>query len=155
MIIEQITEGIYTRIRWRILSINEDVWFKYDHVPSIVELQAQEVIYLDNIQYRNTIKVEIKIEEDIETIKKIITQIKNNPTTTLAQLNTYLGTLQWYEEYTIRYFIFAFGRRLAEKKDVSIGSVTANAFWIAVRDFIVATPSRKLAKLILGQDVTI
>lgn len=155
MIIEQITEGIYTRIRWRILSINEDVWFKYDHVPSLAELQAQEVIYLNNIQYRDTIKVEMKIEEDIEVIKKIITQIKNNPTTTLAQLNTYLGTLQWYEEYTIRYFIFAFGRKLADIKDVSISSVTPTAFWNAVRDYIVVTPSRKLAKLILGQDVSI
>ena len=155
MIIEQITEGIYTRIRWRIVSINEDIWLKFPYIPSIAELQNKEKEYLSNIQYRDVAKLEIKIEEEIETIKKIITQIKSNPTTTLTQLNTYLATLQWYEEYTIRFFIFVFGKKLAEKKDVSIGAVTANAFWVAVRDFIVSTPSRKLAKLIIGQDVTL
>lgn len=150
MIIEQYTDPAgFTRTRWR-TAIGEDILLKHPFIPTQQQLQDAEAAWISNNTFRSVVKVNLTIEEDVATISKIIIQIKNNPTTTLAQLNTYLSTLHWNEEATITFFIYAFGRKMADRNEIDLGNVTQSVFWNVVRDYIVDTPNKKLAKLIFG-----
>lgn len=84
-------------------------------------------------------------------ITEFVTKVKTTPTITLAQYNTWLGTKQWYDAATIRYFV----KRLADGLALHHGVVLANYTEITVlgkvRDWIVATPARKLEKVIFNR----
>jgi hypothetical protein len=86
------------------------------------------------------------------TLKSFVKKVKDTPNVTLAQYNTYLGALPWYDAAIIRTFVFLIAQRLSEKKDIVLSDQTEAITLRAVRDFLVATPGWKLARLILNQN---
>lgn len=86
-----------------------------------------------------------------DLITEFVTLVKQNPTTTLAQYNTWLGKKQWYEQAIIRYFVYKTAVGLAEHYNVSITSYTENIVLNKVRDWIVSTPTRNLEKIIFNR----
>lgn len=89
--------------------------------------------------------------ENEDLITQFITLVKQNPTVTLAQYNTWVGTKQWYEQATIRYFVYQMAIGLAASYNVSISAYTETIVLGKVRDWIVSTPARNLEKIIFNR----
>jgi len=86
-----------------------------------------------------------------ELITEVVMRLKNNPTTTLTQYNNYLSTKQWYEQAIIRFFVYKVAMGLAEYHGVVLTNYTETQVLQKVRDWIVATPAKKLSKVIFGE----
>lgn len=91
------------------------------------------------------------ITAHVELIKEVVTKIKANPTLTLAQYNNYLSGKPWYEQAIIRFFIYKLAVGLAQSYGVTLTDYTETQILSKVRDWIVATPTNKLAKIILNR----
>lgn len=150
MILEQITDVAgKIRIIWQQPS-GVVYHFKFNSEPTIQELEnlannkevSEEHINVDFI---------LNVEINKVLVKQLIELIKDRPTLTSNQFNTYLATLSWYDEAQIRLIVYLIGTKLAEKKDISLANMTEGQFLQKVRDYIVATPVKKLARLLLNQ----
>jgi hypothetical protein len=86
-----------------------------------------------------------------DLITEFVTMVKQNPSVTLAQYNTWLGKKQWYEQAIVRYFVYKTAVGLAEHHNVSITSYTETFVLGKVRDWLVATPARHLEKIIFNR----
>lgn len=153
MIIEKITDLFgQTRVRWQ-LPNGDHVWWKFPFDPTNQQLLDQETKHLDSVQNSAVTKLEFpSVADNVDIIGKIVKQIKANPSLTLTQYNNYLATLHWSEAALIRYFIYVFGVALASRADINLSGITESNFLSQVRNYIVATPVRKLAKQIFGNE---
>jgi len=88
--------------------------------------------------------------EHEELVKEVVQGFKDNPNINLAQFNNYIENKQWHERVVMEFFIYRTAIGLAEYYDVSVADYTPNEVFTKVRDWIVETPVRKLAKVILG-----
>jgi hypothetical protein len=98
----------------------------------------------------STPQLPISLYENKDTLIMIITKLKQNPTLTLAQYNTYLSTLTWYQSATIRYFIYRMATVVAAVYGINITGMTETTVLQSFRDWVVATPAATLSKVILG-----
>jgi hypothetical protein len=76
--------------------------------------------------------------------------VKARPSLTLSQYNTYVATKPWYEQAVIRFFVYRLAMGLARHYGVSITSYTETFILGKVRDWIVATPLKKIAKIVFN-----
>lgn len=149
MILEQTTDiAGNIRIIWQQPS-GITYHFKFKEEPSLQKLE-------DLGNERETLEERSSVEPLFKQVnnKLIITLIeliKDRPSITTTQFNAYLGTLPWYDEARIRALIYEIGTTLADRKEVTLASMSESQFLQKVRDFIVNTPNRKLAKLFLNQ----
>lgn len=152
MIIEQFTDPAgKIRILWQSAATGNRYWFKFDEQPTTGTLEALSD-NADQIADDDTHKpLSINLLDYRNIIVRIAQQIKANPNLTLTQYNNYLASLPWHEASVIRFFVFALAERLAERKDVTLANLNESTVLQAVRDFIVNTPGRKLARLIFGE----
>jgi hypothetical protein len=152
MIISQYTDMAgKIRILWQSPATGEVYHYKFNEEPTTQQLEtlSDESDAYTDIQKTPTLTFDLLEYRD--QIKTFIEQVKARPNLTLAQYNAYLGSLQWYDAAVIRFFVFVFAVRLAERKDIDLPNQTEANTLQAVRDFIVDTPARKLAKLIFNQ----
>jgi hypothetical protein len=91
------------------------------------------------------------ISKHADLIKEVVIKLKNNPTTTLVQYNTYLGTKLWNEQAIIRFFVYKLALELAKYHGVVLTDYAENKIFLKIRDWIVATPLNKLSKVIFGE----
>lgn len=118
----------------------------------IVLTEAQRIydIMVDDRVVNSWSTIEFNILENKELLKSVIIQIKNNPTLTLTQYNNYLNTLPWYDTVIIRYFIYSLALGIARHHGLILSNYTEAKILGKVRDWIVATPIRKIAKVVLN-----
>lgn len=137
-----------TRIIWQQPS-GVAYHFKFKQVPALAELQSLA-------DAREQLDADARIEPVVKGVNKalvvrLVHVFKERPSITPTQFTTLLNTLKWYEEAEIRALIYQIGTALAERKEITLTSMTEAQFLTSVRDFIVATPTRKLARLFLDQ----
>lgn len=150
MIIEKYTDAAgFIRVLWRTQAGN-DLLFKFRDDPTTQQLEAEEAKWVSANEFIDTASISFNLTDDGASLIKIVMQIRNNPNLTLTQYNNYLGTLPWYEAATIRYFIYSIGTKLAARNEIQLAGLTEAQFLSQVRNFIVNTPLRKLARLIFG-----
>jgi hypothetical protein len=128
---------------------------KFQAEATTAQLEAAEAAHIEAMEYRDVEKVTIEVTDNIELIKGIVIRLKNTPNLTATQYNNYLSTLAWFDQVTIRYFIYRFALMLAERYGVELTDYTEAQALRKVRDWIVATPLRKIAKILFGNLLTI
>jgi hypothetical protein len=139
------------RIWWKSTVTGEVYMFKFNSEPTTEQLQVLSDAQDDVLEVNRTDYEEITLSEDYNAIYEIVTKIKENPNVTFNQYSNYLTSLNWTTAATIRYFIYRFALKLAQKYSVSVGYYTEQTAFIQVRNFIADTPVRKLAKMILNR----
>lgn len=125
--------------------------FKLKATADDAQLAALAALRDDQEQYQNEQPAIAPANDQRRYFVELVELIKERPTLTAAQFNTYLGGRLWFEEVELRHIVFIIARALADRKEVQIaGSTEAQAF-LAVRNFIRDTPVRRLAKIFLNQ----
>lgn len=137
-----------TRIIWQQPS-GVAYHFKFKTQPTLAELEALA-------DAREQLDNDARIEPVIKGANKahvvrLVDLFKERPSITSTQFTALLNTLPWYEQAEIRALLYNVGTALAERKEITLASMTEAQFLTRVRDFIVATPARKLARLFLDQ----
>lgn len=151
MILRQYTDiSGFIRIQWQSQATGNVYLYKFSTSPSEQHLQSLSDASDAESELQLTTPVNLSILAERGTILAFIEKVKDTPNVNLTQYNTYLGTLHWTQAATIRYFVYMLAQRLAERKDVSLGNTNESTVLTAVRDYIVATPIRKLARLIFN-----
>jgi hypothetical protein len=149
MITEQFTDiAGNIRIMWEQPS-GVTFHFKFKTQPPLAEIEALA-------DAREQLESDARIEPAIKAANKnhvvrLVELFKERPSITSTQFTTLLNTLPWYEQAEIRTLIYQIGTALADRKEITLASMTEAQFLTRVRDFIVATPARKLARLFLDQ----
>lgn len=149
-ILEQYTD-MAGKIRMVVrLSNNETIPLKFQTQPTIQQLNDIETAYILAHLYDNVRQETINILDHAELIREFITLVKQNPTVNLTQYNNWLGTKQWWESATIRFLVYKLAMALASKAEVTLTSYTETQVLQKLRDWIVATPARKIEKVIFN-----
>ena len=132
----------------RVLTDTDRVFsLQFNHNPTTKELQ-QAISNIDGSSlYDGFVNENISIYDNVDLLKSFIVQVKLNPTITLAQYNTWLGTKQWWESAIIRYFVFKIALILAQKYNVSLSNYTETVVLGQVRNWIVATDIKQIGKI--------
>jgi len=139
--------------KWRtkcLLTSGAIVMWKFSHEPTTQELEDLEAEYLVLHQYDDVMQVNISLYDHKELITEVLTEIKTHPSLTLAQWNTYLAGLEWYDASVIRWFVFRLAQGLAERFDIFIADYTEVEVLTKLRDWIVASPQAKIIKAVFG-----
>lgn len=152
MILSQFTDMAgKIRIVWQSAATGEVYQYKFNSEPTTGQLQALSDASDADGEIKKIPSITFDLLEYRDLLTRFVEQVKNRPNLTLNQYNTFLGTLAWRDAAVIRYFVFVFAVKLAERRDINIQQETESSVLQSVRDFIVDTPARKLAKLILNQ----
>jgi hypothetical protein len=85
-----------------------------------------------------------------ELIKNVIIKIRNNPSLTLDQYNTYLSSKPWYEQLVIRVFLYKLVLLLAQKYGVILTNYTESQVLLKVRNWICNANINLLKKVVFG-----
>lgn len=139
------------RIVWQMANGDSAMW-SFREEPTIEQLEALEVKHIDFHLYDNVYKLIDIDEDDRELIKEFIYEIKSHPTVTYNQYLTWLAGRNWQNQAVIKTFIYKLATRLANNRDVELSDYTEQQILGKLRDWIVATPIRMIAKTILGND---
>jgi hypothetical protein len=126
------------------------LFFQFDHDPTLIELQKSVIDWGINTQYDQYKQEVIDIYDNIDLLKNFVRLVKANPTVTLTQYNTWLATKTWYESCVIRYFVFRMAVILSQKYNIVLANLTETQILQKLRDWIVATPIRIIAKIFFG-----
>jgi hypothetical protein len=137
------------RIVWQMANGDSVMW-KFSSEPTTEQLEALEAKHMILHEYDNVYQIPITITEDVELIRDFIQQIKDHPTVTLTQFNTWLSTKQWQEDAQIRVFIFKLAQELANRQEVQLSDYTQAEILGKLRNWIVDAPIKKIAKVIFG-----
>jgi len=125
--------------------------FIVDTVTKITEAEAVVLKnkYLDDNLYNSVLKAEVSIYDNKQVIVDAVTFIKTtNPN--LTQWNNYLSSLSWYDSLAVRWFLAVLAQRLAERNEVGLSAYTETEVLNKLKVWIIATPPRKLAKVLFG-----
>jgi len=141
--------GFY-RVLWQMAN-GENISLKFNHDPSDAECLAQETKYMELHQYDAFSQLRYELLDNIDLLHEVVTLLKENPTVNLTQYNNYLSTKTWYEQAIVNYFLFTVAVGLAENYGVTLVDFTAAEVLKEVRDWIVATPAKKIAKILFGE----
>jgi len=140
----------FTRIQWQSQATQNVYNYKFRSEPSGQHLQELSDASDAESDLQKIQPVELNVVTERATLMAFLEKIKGTPSINLTQYNTYLGSLHWSQSAVIKYFVFMMAQRLAERKEVNLANQNENTVLAAVRDFIVATPIRNLARLIFN-----
>jgi len=150
-ILDQYTDAA-SKIRILVLLTDgTTVWWKFTSTPTTPELEALETAYIAEHLYDDEKIFEYQIMDNLPLLKEVVDLIHDNPSITLSQFNTYLGTKTWYESATIQYFTYMIAEGLSVYHGVSLGDLTVGTILANVRDWIAANPTKKIARILFGE----
>ena len=153
MIIGQYTDMAgKVRIQWQSQATGNLYSYKFSSEPSTEILQELSDASDAESELQELRQVDLSIHAERGTLIAFLEKVKATPNVTLTQYNTYLGSLHWTQAAVIRYFVFMMAQRLAERRDVNLANQNESTVLDAVRDFIVNTPPRKLARIIFNSN---
>ncbi len=134
-----------------LLSNGESVMLKFNEQPTTTALNDIEANYIDNVTVERLPQMQYQLLGNKDLFKELVTAIKAKPTMTLANYTTYISTRQWYEQAMCNFFLYTVGMGLAEKFGVSMANYTQTTIWTQVRNWIVATPAKNIARILFGE----
>jgi hypothetical protein len=140
------------RIQWQSQATQNVYLYKFGSEPSLDRLQELSDASDAESEIQEVRQVDLSIHAERGTLIAFLEKVKATPNVTLAQYNTYLSSLHWTQAAVIRYFVFMMAQRLAERRDVNLANQNESTVLAAVRDFIVNTPPRKLARIIFNSN---
>jgi hypothetical protein len=140
------------RIQWQSQATQNVYLYKFDSEPSLERLKELSDASDAEAELQEVRQVDLSIHAERGTLIAFLEKVKATPNVSLAQYNTYLSSLHWTQAAVIRYFVFMMAQRLAERRDVNLANQNENTVLSAVRDFIVNTPPRKLARIIFNSN---
>ena len=129
----------------------ENIELQYNHNPTEAELIAAVSNYGEATQYDNVSKAEIDLRRDKKLVVEMLRFIRSNPTITLTQFNNALSNRIWHEQYVGKFFLWKLAVELAAKYDAEIEGLTEAQVFVKVRNWLVANPVKKIAKVIFGE----
>ena len=133
------------------LSNGESIMLKFNEQPTTTALETIEANYVANTTIERLAVLQYEILQHKELFKVVVAAIKANPSMTLTQYTTQLGTRQWWEQAIINTYMYTIAVNLAEKYGVSLANYTQSTVWTQVRNWIAATPARNIAKILFGE----
>jgi hypothetical protein len=133
------------------LSNGESIMLKFSEQPTTTALNAIEANYIANttIERLNVVQYEMLKFKDL--FKVVVDAIKSNPSMTLTQYTNHLATRQWFEQAIINTFMYTIAVNLADRNSIVFANQTQSTIWTAVRNWIVATPARNIAKILFSE----
>jgi len=134
------------------LSNGETIPLKFQSQPTTQQLETIEASYIDHHLYDGVQQETISILDHADLIREFISLVKQNPTVTLTQYNTWLSKKEWWESAVIRFFVFKLATALSAKADVVLTDYTESQVMQKLRNWIVATPVRKISKVIFNME---
>jgi hypothetical protein len=151
MIIDQFIDAAgKIRITWQMAS-GGSLFLKFSSQPTEEELLAIEAQYTEDHSDDDLDPMLINILENRELIKDFVLYLKAHPNITATQMNNVMSTKAWYEQVIIRTLVYYAGNYLAQRNDVVLSDYTEAQVFVAVRDWIVAKPIRRIARLLYGE----
>lgn len=134
-----------------LLSNGESVMLKFNEQPTTTALEAIEANYVANVTIERLPVVQYEMLKFKDLFRIVVEAIKANPSMTLTQYTTYLNTRQWYESAIINTFMYTIAINLAEKHGVTFANQTQSTIWTQVRNWIVSTPARNIARILFSE----
>lgn len=125
--------------------------WSFTSTPTDQELLGLEIKYIDLLQYEGFVSLRYELLDNLDLLKEVVLKIKDNPNLNLTQYHVYLDTKSWYEQSIIQFFIFTVAKGLAEHYDKDLISLDETTVLKNVRDWIVATPALKIAKILFDE----
>lgn len=155
MITEQYTDlAGFIRIVWQMETTgytDKVLTFKFKTQPTTEQLETLEANWIDAHEYDNLISLEYNLFDYIDLLKEVVQGIEDNPTMTLTQFNNYIGQKAWWQQATIEFFMVVTATKLAEHYDITLSDYNNQTVFENVRDWIAATPSKKIAKVLFNE----
>ena len=140
--------------KWRYiveLTTGETIMLKFSETPTMTELETIEADYILAHEYDGLTNLTYELLDNIELLREVVTEIKTHPTLNITQYNNYLAGKEWYEQAIIRYFIFVVALGLAEHYEKNLANLDETTILVNVRDWIVETPAKKIAKILFNE----
>lgn len=137
------------RIGWQLPS-GEVVYWKFTEQPTTQRLEELEAQYVVAHEYDSVGQATLTLTEHQDLLKECVLMIKDNPSLTLNQYNNYLATKAWYEESIIRFFVYKLAQELSQRAELSLDNSTQAEVLLKLRNWVVDTPVKKIAKVVLG-----
>jgi len=108
----------------------------------IVDRQVAEQSY-------NSIEtLSFNLFDNISLLKEFIEKIKDTPTITFTQYNTWLAKKPWYESAIIKYFVFIMATKLAERRGLELDGLAEAQVLSALRKWIIETDLKTIGKTV-------
>ena len=139
--------------KWRYiveLTTDETIMLKFSEIPTTTALETIEADYILAHEYDSFTNLTYELLDNIELLREVVTEIKTHPTLNLTQYNNYLAGKEWYEQAIIRYFIFVVALGLAQHYNIILVNLTEAKILTSVRDWLVETPAKKIAKILFN-----
>lgn len=137
MIIEETTDMAgKIRILWQSIATGNVYAYKFSSYPSISELQSLSDKSDEDQVIQALQPLNIAIEGIEQLLKTFIDKIRQTPDITLTQYNTYLNTMSWNDEASIRAFVYQVAKELYNRQEIDISGWTEGVVLREVRDFI-------------------
>lgn len=139
--------------RWVVVvQITPDIQhtFMFMFEPSDENVQVQVNIWLEDNEHNDIKQIEMSVVSDIQILREFIIFIKEHPSIGMTGYNTYLNSLSWTQSSQIRFFVFKLAEGLSSRNDITLDDWTEPQILLRIRNWIVATPGKKIAKIIFG-----
>lgn len=124
--------------------------FRFMFEPSTADIQVQVNIWIEATEYDDVYQIELSVIADVQVLKEFVIFIKEHPNIGMTGYNTYLNTLSWTQSSQIRFFVYKLAEGLSSRKDITLDDWTEPQILLRIRNWIVATPGRKIAKIVFG-----
>jgi hypothetical protein len=134
-----------------LLSSGESIMLKFSEQPTTTVLEAIETNYIAEMTIQRLSVVQYEMLKFKDLFKVVVDAIKANPAMTLTQYTNHLATKQWFEQGIINTFMYVIAVNLAERGGIVLANQTQSTIWTQVRNWIVATPGRNIARILFNE----
>ena len=124
--------------------------WKFTVTPTTQELLDLETKYIDLLLYDSVEQELIDVLEQEDIIREFVKLIKENPTGTFVQYESWLGNQVWYEKDVVRFFMYSLANKVAQRKGVSVSGYTEEQVFLYLRDRLVEKTAREIEKMIFN-----
>lgn len=124
---------------------NQAINLQFDHDPSLSELQS--AVSNNNTSYEEIRAENISFFEYSPLFKELILFIRNNPSVSSTQYNSFLASKQWFEAAILRFFLHRMAMVLAQRYSLVFSSYTEAQILSKLKIWVSETPLQLIGKL--------
>jgi len=136
------------RIQWHSVATGNTYSYKFESEPSLERLQSLSD-QSDEAQIIQAVQpLGINTEGAEAAILSFIDKVHQTPTITLTQYTTYLNTLLWNDEASVRSFVYNMAKGLSDRGEIDVSGWTEGTVLREVRDYINANTDEIINRLI-------
>lgn len=138
------------RVFWQIAELDMVIPYKFSTYKTLPELELFFADMFKSDLFEGIDRLDCEIETNVPLIINVVKHIRTHPGLTLSQYNSYVNALEWYDEYTIRAFMFKLAIKLAEHHGVILSNYTESEVLLKTRNWICTVPLWKLKRVVFG-----